>query len=154
MRPASRTQAAETHNSLRKRIEVAIVEVLEERPTGKARLVEKVLERVPQVGAAAIKQTQARLARERRLETRANKLQLSGVDTSQPITNLERQVVGCLAAGARSAKEVAEECDLVRNAFSARTICAALVGRGVIGQRPGSPPVYEQVQQEAVAVGG
>jgi DNA-binding transcriptional ArsR family regulator len=146
------TKAKAAHNALRKRIAEAYVKVLAEGPMGKTRVAAKVLELVPETTLDEIGRVRGKLLGDRVLEVRANKLQLSGVDTSKPITSVEREVVASLGSG-RTAKEVAANCKLVRDAFSARTILAALVSRGVIAQRPeSSPPVYEQlVDLEAVA---
>jgi hypothetical protein len=86
------------------------------------------------------------------IELRANKLTLSGIDRTGPITELERQVVASLDDG-RTPRQVADACPLVRTAFAARTILAALELRGVVRRLPGESAVYEAaVRAEEVAV--
>ena len=146
------TAAAEAHNALRKRVLETLMEVLAEGPMGKDRATEKVLERVPDATGQIVSTVRSKLLQERRVEYRANKLQLTGVDRAQPITAVEKEVVACLGSG-RTVKEVAANCKLIRNAFSARSILAALEQRGVVCRRPGpEPAVYtaaEQLQEAA-----
>jgi hypothetical protein len=145
------TQAAAAHNALREQVKDVLPKVLEEGPMGKDRATEKVLELVPDADSNVVSSVRRKLLGDGVLEVRANKLQLSGVDRSKPITNVEEEVVACLGSG-RTAKEVAANCKLVRDAFSARTILSALVSREVIVQRPdSSPPVYEPRGQLAEA---
>ncbi|HET7588613.1 MAG TPA: sigma-70 family RNA polymerase sigma factor [Solirubrobacterales bacterium] len=137
------TDGVAAHNALRARIVTAIREVLEERATGRDQLTEKVLALVPGAEAQDVVSCRRKLLGDHQIEIRANKVQLTGVDRSQPITEVERQVVASLGSG-RTAREVAANCSLVRDAFSARTICEAMATRGVIQRRPdSSPPVYE-----------
>lgn len=145
------TEAAEAHNALRGRVKDALLQVLEEGPMGKDRATGKVLDLVPEASADDVGQVRGKLLGDHVLEIRANKLQLSGVDRAKPITNVEREVVESLGSG-RTAREIAANCELVRDAFSARTILSTLVSRGVIVQRPDSdPPVYEAPEQLAEA---
>jgi RNA polymerase sigma-H factor len=147
------TAAAEAHNALRQRVLETLLEVLDEGPMGKDRATEKVLEQVPGATGQIVSTVRSKLLQEHRVEYRANKLQLTGVDRAQPITAVEKEVVGCLGSG-RTVKEVAANCELIRNAFSARTILAALEQRGVVSRRAGSEPaVYTAAEelQEAAA---
>ncbi|HET9199230.1 MAG TPA: sigma-70 family RNA polymerase sigma factor [Solirubrobacterales bacterium] len=145
------TAAAEAHNALRQRVLDTLLEVLAEGPMGKDRATEKVLEQVPDATGQIVSTVRSKLLQERRVEYRANKLQLTGVDRAQPITGVEKEVVACLGSG-RTVKEVAANCKLIRNAFSARSILSALEQRGVVCRRPGGEPAVYTAADRLQAV--
>jgi hypothetical protein len=145
-------KAAEEHNALRDRVKAAVLQILEDGPSagmGKDRLTEAVLEAVP--GATAEDVTVVRVALTKKqgaIEIRANKICLTGVNRTKPITAVEKEVVACLGSG-RTVKEVTANCEVIRNAFSARTILFALEARGIVSRRPDSDPaVYVAVDQQ------
>jgi hypothetical protein len=131
---------AEAHIELRDKVEAAMLDLLSEKPMGVNRLTEEVLARVPDATRedVAICRTVMR-GKTGQIEMRANKLTLSGIDRTKPITGVERQVVACLDDG-RTPRQVADACDLVRTAFSARTILAALEQRGIVRRLPDQEP--------------
>jgi hypothetical protein len=143
---ARRSKAAAAHNEIRRRVEEAILDILAERATGSDRLTALVLERVPEATREDVSHTRTRMkGKTGQIEVRANKLQLSGYDRTKPITDVEKEVVDAIGSGA-TAREVAARCNLVRSAFSARTICAALVVRGVLAEKSSaSATVYAPV---------
>jgi hypothetical protein len=145
-------EAAEKHNALRGKVKAAVLAVLADGPMGKDRLNAAVLERVPEASPEDVAAVRTNMmGKSGQIEMRANKVTLSEFDRTKPITRVEEEVVAALGSG-RTAREVAANCKLVRDAFAARTICAALVSRGVIAQRAdSSPPVYERLDELAEA---
>ncbi len=130
-------RAAKKHNALRGQVREAVLAILEDGPVGPRRLNGLVLERVPEAtrdDVAAVRTTL--MGKTGQIEIRANKVCLSGFDRTKPITAVEKEVVACLGSG-KSPREVYEACEQVRSVFSARTILASLVARGVIAERPG-----------------
>jgi hypothetical protein len=140
-------KAAQKHNALRSQVREAILAILEGGPVGPRQLTGRVLEQVPEAtrdDVAAVRTTL--MGKTGQIEIRGNRVCLSGFDRTKPITAVEKEVVACLGAG-KTPREVVEACELVRNAFSARTILSALVARGVIAERPGcSPRVFESLE--------
>lgn len=150
------TEAAAAHNALRAEVKAAVLRILTEGPEagmGADRLTATLLESVPEATSDTVRAVVVALkSKTRQIEIRANKVCLSGVDRTGPITKVEKEVVACLGSG-RTAREVAANCRLVRDAFSARTILSALVSREVVVQRPdSSPPAYERREQLAEAI--
>lgn len=141
--PARRTQArrntaaAEAHEALRGRVEEAILAALADGAKGKKPLKEAVLEAVPEASEGDFRaQLRTMLGKTRKLELKANKVWIANVDRSKPITGLEQEVVACLGSG-KTAREVAEACEQLRDAFTARSVLAALAIRGVVISAPG-----------------
>jgi DNA-binding transcriptional ArsR family regulator len=150
----SPADAAAEHGDRRKLVKDAILEGLKDGPVGAERLKEIVLEGIDGADDGDFSAARRRLASERRIEVRANKLQLTGIqDNSKPLTNLEKEVVDFVGSG-RTARETATNCPLLHgNAFTASQVLAALSHRGIVrrrsGQMTGEQAIYELPEEAA-----
>lgn len=152
----SRSLAAKRHNAIRGEVTETILELLAEGAIGPKRLGEEVLKRVPDATLNDVGAVRTILrAKTNQIEMRGNKLCLTGVDSTKPITKLEKEVVAFLVTR-KTAKQVTEGCDYIRDDFTARSVLQALARREIISELPNTNPVAflanpEQLVEEGAA---
>jgi hypothetical protein len=129
---------------LRERIASALVDLVAERePIERKDLLHLLLEQIPEATKNQVEQAITHLSRKHRLERWADGYHTPGLTKTGAITKVERDAVTCLGSG-RTALEVADAVEGIRDATSARLILEGLVRRNVLRRRAGG--LYEAAE--------